>query len=163
MMRRLTTAEASKIKPPTTNLQSLTNNLQLLNSNHRLPISFKQFSNNSRAAGIILIVKTIIMTIANEGAGAGEAQAGQENKKPNGWQVDTEMDHYRRRPCKRELFVDTTAAAGAGRANLPADKSFGEENNTSAANDKNNPSQYAGNTKRLLRPYRAFGGASGKQ
>jgi hypothetical protein len=80
----------------------------------------------------------------NETVRADGNQAGQEDKKPNGWRVSTDMT-ITEDDLQRELFVDATPQPV--REGQPAGgEKFGEENNTSAANDKNNPSQYAGNT-----------------
>ncbi|MDF2431529.1 MAG: hypothetical protein JWP44_1160 [Mucilaginibacter sp.] len=72
-------------------------------------------------------------------------QSKQGNGQPNASRVDDE-DNITEDDLKRRLFITDDDKKPVREGSGEGGQNFGKSNSTPAANDKNNPSQYAGNT-----------------
>ena len=102
---------------------------------------FFQQTSNKFPIGCIILTHQLSndMEFNGSASAADHDQPGQENKRPNVPAVMTLTED----DLQSELFKDKKPV----REGEPmGGHNFGKNNNTSAANDRNNPSQYAGNT-----------------
>jgi hypothetical protein len=76
-------------------------------------------------------------------------QSKQENNEPTAWRVEDDAN-LNEGDLKRSLFVTDTDKKPVREGSGEGGQNFGKNNNTPAGNDKNNPSQYAGNTNAYL-------------
>ncbi|MDB5018598.1 MAG: hypothetical protein JWQ84_3430 [Mucilaginibacter sp.] len=76
-------------------------------------------------------------------------QSKQENNEPTAWRVEDDVN-LNEGDLKRDLFITDADKKPVREGSGEGGQNFGKNNNTPAGNDKNNPSQNAGNTNAYL-------------